>query len=73
MTDRLLTERVWAIGTPLCRVFLGARWSNDSGAFNHFFINLTQSSGMPKKWRTVKIESWGNEGPNLWRVSAKHH
>ena len=45
------------MGTPLCRVIGGAPWSNESEAFNHVFMNVTQSSGMPKKRRTVKIES----------------
>jgi hypothetical protein len=57
MLGRVLTARVWAIGTPLCRVIGGAPWSNESEAFNHVFMNVTQSSGMPKKRRTVKIES----------------
>jgi len=44
------------MGTPLFRVFGGAPWSNEREAFNHFLMNVTQSSGMPKKRRTVKIE-----------------
>lgn len=65
VVGRLLTAKVWAIGTPLLLVFGGAPGSNESEAFSHFLMNSIHSSGMPKKPRTVKIESWGSDGPNL--------
>ena len=53
------------MGTPLRLVLGGAPWSNESEAFSHSFMNATQGSGIPKKRRTVKIESCGNDGTNL--------